>query len=153
MKDSELDADGPSPADLRRWRGELARLVPILAGVVAGVLFGFRALGLWEDNGHQRVPIGGLIYLGSLFVVAGLLQLHPRLWRWAHDLNIKAWSQSFGRPPAESSAATWRGLLGGVQKRLVSREERERDSPWQRYRIGAIGIAAGATIIVSALLR
>lgn len=116
-----------------------------------GVLIGFRALGLWEPGPHERVPTGGLVYLGSILVVVGLVQLNTRVWRGGRNANIRVWESIFGRPADPDSP---RGQIRSeVQQRLVAREERERDRPSYRYRAGAAAIAAGMTIVCSALLR
>ena len=133
----------------RNWA---IRLAPFVAGSVAGVLFGFRALSIWESGGpHNRVPTGGLVYLGSIFLLGGLMQLHPGLWRGSHDANIKLLRTSWGRGLGRDSR---RGrVVLPLQGWLVRREEQERDLPGRRYRAATVGITAGATVILTALLR
>ena len=123
----------------------------MIAGSVVGVLIGFRALGLWESGPHQRVPTGGLVYLGSILIVVGLAQLNSRLWRGGRNANIKVWESIFGRAADNDSPTSH--IRSEVQQRLVAREERERDMPSYRYRAGTAAIAAGMTIVCSALLR
>jgi hypothetical protein len=143
-----------SPAKRSRtWRGRAARGAAVLSGGIVGVLFAFRALGIWEGGAHPRVPTAGLVYLGSIFLVGGLIQLHPRVWRWSRECNVQAIGRTFGRSPAQNAAPAWREVVSGLQERLVSREERLRDAPRYRHRAGMIGVAAGATIIVFALVR
>jgi hypothetical protein len=148
---TRIVAGGSSKEQPRDSRNGAIRLAPVIAGSVVGVLFAFRALALWESGSRDRIPTGGLVYLGSVFLIGGLLQLHPRLWRRSRDANIRAWRRSWGRPLDRDSGKG--RIVFAIQEWLVAREERERDIPSYRYRAAMIGIAAGATIIISALLR
>jgi hypothetical protein len=132
------------------WRSRATRLAPVSGGVVIGVLFGVRGISIWE-SGHSHVPTEALIYMGSITLVGGLVQLHPGLWRQSRDANVRALRKGWGSPPRRDSQ---RGrLVLAVRDRLIAREEQARDTPSYRHRMGVSGIGAGATTIIVALLR
>jgi hypothetical protein len=135
-------------------RQRLAVAAPIVAGVIAGALFGLRALDLWTRRpSSQQVPTAGLLYLGSLFLLGGLLSLNRSVWLWMHNGNVKAFKNLFGAPPAGDRRSPWLGALRGAQSWLVTREERERDSPQRQRTTAVLAIVAGAMIVGYALLH
>jgi len=147
-------AGAPADEPSRTRRSRAVRLAPFALGSVAGVVLGFRMLSFWESGSHERVPTGGLVYLGAVIVTGGLLGFHPDASRFRGDDVVKPWRWSWGhRPGGDSDRGS---TVFAVRDWLVAREERQRellDRPAYRYRTAMTLVSAGATVIVCALLR
>ena len=121
---------------------------PIVAGAIAGAFFGLRALSLWTRGGHtQQVPTAGLLYLGSFFVLGGLLLLNRGVWRRMHDGNIAA-MRSLSPKQRRAPSGGWGSALRSVQGWMVAREERERDASERRQARAITLLVAGAIVIL-----
>ena len=123
-----------------------ARLLAIAGGVALGSL-----LGAVVSTATGRVPAEGLIGIGAFFVTAGLVISRPALWRRMHDGNVRWLRESrLGRARPDSTLGAAASLL---REQRVERHERWRDSVTGRLFSASDAVAAGATMILIALLR
>jgi hypothetical protein len=91
------------------------RRVAALLGVGSGVLAGLRLLDTW-GHGDQPMPTQGLIFLGGFFLVAGIIQLTPELWRRQAESSVWAGKTTFGKMPPRDALPGWRRALWDVQE-------------------------------------
>lgn len=146
MKDRASTDEGKGGRSAKRKR--LAVAAPIVAGVIAGALFGLRALELWTHRPRsEQVPTAGLLYLGSLFLCGGLLLLNGRLWRSMHSGTFLSRRDLFGGPSTGRSSP-WLEVLRGVQAGWLTARNasatRPRSSdggPWRRSSLARQSLA------------
>jgi hypothetical protein len=104
------------------------------------------------------VPTQGLIFLGGFFLVAGMIQLTPGIWRRQAESSVWAGKTTFGKMPARDALPAWRRVLSDLQAWLVARDERrrnamQRDAEIFKLRYGLVPVVARATILIYAALR
>jgi hypothetical protein len=140
-----------------RLESRRLRWVAALLGVGFGVLAGLRLLDTWQHAG-QPIPTEALIFLGGFFLVAGIIQLTPEIWRRRSESAIWGGKTTFGKMPSRDALPGWRRGLWDLQEWVIARDQRRRQVMRRgpaifRLRYGLTPVVAGATILIYAALR
>ncbi len=132
--------------DARRRR--LSSVAAAVAGAAAGAIAGI-AISSGSRQSPATVPPAGLLYIGSILLIGGLVQLAPSLWRCLNDhaVRLHRGLERRSRRPTGPSPASFVFAL------LADRSERWRDSTPLRLSSCFGAIALGTAMIVCGLLR